>query len=145
MYLYNLWFVLYLGNGQLFEFNRVDELQCTFPIRHIQENLFRYLYSTAPRPSMQPTKAPLAGYGYGLPLSRLYARYFHGDLILNSCEGYGTDAIVYLKTKEAEAMELLPVYNKTSTKQYREAIQLNKKIGLWFWLENSLPAQRKWS
>ena len=43
--------------------------------RHIQENLFRYLYSTAPRPSMQPTKAPLAGYGYGLPLSRLYARY----------------------------------------------------------------------
>ena len=46
-------------------------------------------------------------------------RYFHGDLILNSCEGYGTDAIVYLKTKEAEAMELLPVYNKTSTKQYR--------------------------
>ena len=59
-----------------------------------------------------------------LPLSRLYARYVHGDLILNSCEGYGTDAIVYLKTKEAEAMELLPVYNKTSTKQYREAIQL---------------------
>jgi len=90
--------------------------------RHIQENLFRYLYSTAPRPSMQPTKAPLAGYGYGLPLSRLYARYFHGDLILNSCEGYGTDAIVYLKTKEAEAMELLPVYNKTSTKQYRSSV-----------------------
>ena len=48
--------------------------------------------------------------------------YFHGDLILNSCEGYGTDAIVYLKTKEAEAMELLPVYNKTSTKQYRYSV-----------------------
>ena len=51
---------------------------------HITDHMFHYLFSTAPRPSMTPTKAPLAGYGYGLPLSRLYARYFHGDLILNS-------------------------------------------------------------
>ena len=71
---------------------------------------------------MTPTKAPLAGYGYGLPLSRLYARYFHGDLILNSYDGYGTDAVVYLKTMTHEATELLPVFNKTSTKQYKSAI-----------------------
>ena len=42
--------------------------------RHITDQLFHYLFSTAPRPSMSPTKAPLAGYGYGLPLSRVYAR-----------------------------------------------------------------------
>jgi len=90
--------------------------------RHITDHLFHYLFSTAPRPSMTPTKAPLAGYGYGLPLSRLYARYFHGDLILNSYDGYGTDAVVYLKTLTHEANELLPIFNKTSTKQYKSAI-----------------------
>jgi len=90
--------------------------------RHITDHLFHYLYSTAPRPSMTPVKAPLAGYGYGLPLSRLYARYFHGDLILNSYDGYGTDAVVYLKTSTTEATELLPVFNKTSKRQYNSSI-----------------------
>jgi pyruvate dehydrogenase kinase 2/3/4 len=90
--------------------------------RHKTDRLFHYLFSTAPRPSMTPTKTPLAGYGYGLPLSRLYARYFHGDLILNSYDGYGTDAVIYLKTATSEANELLPIFNKTSTRQYKSAI-----------------------
>lgn len=66
--------------------------------RSLIDNLFTYMYSTAPQPSQSDTPTvPLAGYGYGLPLSRLYARYFHGDIILLSCEGFGTDAVIYLK------------------------------------------------
>lgn len=50
--------------------------------------IWTYLYSTAesPLPELDDTNegedspAVLAGYGYGLPISRLYARYFGGDL-----------------------------------------------------------------
>lgn len=107
-------------------------------------NLFHYMYSTAPQPSRSDTdSAPLAGkqflhiyrlafkfncfacyigYGYGLPLSRLYARYLLGDLTLTSCEGYGTDAYVFLKAISEEANEMLPVFNHSSTRQYRSPL-----------------------
>ncbi|XP_019630067.1 PREDICTED: pyruvate dehydrogenase (acetyl-transferring) kinase isozyme 3, mitochondrial-like isoform X1 [Branchiostoma belcheri] len=81
--------------------------------------LFNYMYSTAPQPPKSgSTTAPLAGYGYGLPLSRLYAKYFQGDLQLVSQEGYGTDALIWLKALSSEANELLPVFNTTSSRHY---------------------------
>ena len=39
---------------------------------------------------------PLAGFGMGLPLSRVYARYFGGDVLLKSMEGFGMDRCVGL-------------------------------------------------
>ncbi|GIL78201.1 hypothetical protein Vretimale_7587 [Volvox reticuliferus] len=66
-------------------------------------NIWTYLYSTAkspvdPRSVDEADSGPvvLAGYGYGLPISRLYARYFGGDLQIISMEGYGTDAYLHL-------------------------------------------------
>ncbi|TCD61726.1 protein kinase pkp1 [Steccherinum ochraceum] len=41
-------------------------------------------------------KAPMAGFGYGLPLWRLYACYFGGDLRLISMEGFGPDVYIHL-------------------------------------------------
>ncbi|KAF7351467.1 Protein-serine/threonine kinase [Mycena sanguinolenta] len=52
-------------------------------------------------------KAPMAGFGYGLPLSRLYARYFGGDLRLIAMEGYGTDVYIHLN-RLSSSREPLP-------------------------------------
>uniref|UniRef100_A0A665WTP0 Protein-serine/threonine kinase n=1 Tax=Echeneis naucrates TaxID=173247 RepID=A0A665WTP0_ECHNA len=89
------------------------------PLRKI-DRLFTYTYSTAPRPSLDGSQAaPLAGYGHGLPISRLYARYFQGDLKLYSLEGYGTDAVIYIRALSTESIERLPVYNKSAWKHYK--------------------------
>ena len=67
--------------------------------------VWTYLYTTMPEDEQiglmseelsQNFRIPMAGYGYGLALSRLYARYFGGDLKLMSMEGFGTDVYLHL-------------------------------------------------
>jgi len=108
--------------------------------RSLRDHIFEYLYTTAPNPIMTNSaeiqdvssmmggggmsgmsSAPLAGLGYGLPLSRLYTRYFAGDLQLYSAEGWGTDAVIYLHALAGEAKERLPVYHETGTKKIYDA------------------------
>lgn len=75
--------------------------------------IFTYLYSTATNPLDEyddlgvADHVKLAGYGYGLPISRLYARYFGGDLQIISMEGYGTDAYLHL-SRLGDSQEPLP-------------------------------------
>lgn len=77
--------------------------------------IWSYLYTTAnsqvfemlDSPADFGGDAPLAGLGYGLPISRLFARYFGGDLQIISMEGYGTDAYLHLK-RVGDASEPLP-------------------------------------
>ncbi|KAJ2936495.1 hypothetical protein H1R20_g599, partial [Candolleomyces eurysporus] len=66
--------------------------------------IWTYMYTTMDRSNesleqnfqASDFKAPMAGFGYGLPLSRLYARYFGGDLRLISMDGFGTDVYIHL-------------------------------------------------
>lgn len=75
--------------------------------------IFTYLYSTAKNPLDEHADlgvadtVTMAGYGYGLPISRLYARYFGGDLQIISMEGYGTDAYLHL-SRLGDSQEPLP-------------------------------------
>ena len=64
---------------------------------------------------------PLAGYGYGLPLSRLYARYLSGDLKLYSLDGFGTDALLHFQACPQEAKERLPIWHESGSKRIYEA------------------------
>lgn len=80
--------------------------------RREMSKIFTYLYTTAKHPDLSDDRivsetSPMAGFGYGLPLSRLHARYFGGDLEVISMDGYGTDAYVVLN-KLMNSPEPLP-------------------------------------
>eukprot|EP00759_Apiculatamorpha_spiralis_P034912 PhF_6_TR36002/c0_g1_i1/m.52165/K00898/PDK2_3_4; pyruvate dehydrogenase kinase 2/3/4 len=71
--------------------------------RSVAPRVMSYMYTTAESvvgsagsTECKPSTSPLAGYGYGLPLSRLYARHFGGDIVVNSVPGYGTDAVLLI-------------------------------------------------
>ena len=80
--------------------------------------IWSYLYTTAD-PAVQRSflkkhdheasdSSPIAGLGYGLPISRAYCRYFGGAMDLVSMEGFGTDAFLHLK-RLGDEDEPLPV------------------------------------
>ena len=86
--------------------------------------VWTYMYTTVETtPSLDPDfnksdfKAPMAGFGYGLPISRLYARYFGGDLKLISMEGYVDTliAILYTNNFANSSVHIDMVQTSTST------------------------------
>ena len=62
--------------------------------------MFSYSYTTSPFENFDEygiiNKPLIAGYGYGLPLSKIYCKYFGGDLVINPLENIGTDVIIYI-------------------------------------------------
>ncbi|KAF9239896.1 mitochondrial branched-chain alpha-ketoacid dehydrogenase kinase-domain-containing protein [Melanogaster broomeanus] len=75
--------------------------------------IWTYMYTTMAGQSIDQNfqagdfQAPMAGFGYGLPLSRLYARYFGGDLRLISMDGFGTDVYIHLNKLSSSREPLL--------------------------------------
>jgi len=120
---------------------RVSDRGGGIPRKNI-ERAFHYLYTTAPHPVLPvspdenendfrpsgmdaggsgASPVAMAGYGYGLPLSRIYARYFDGDLTLSSLDGFGTDAVLFLHTEASLAKERLPVFHHKGSEKIYEA------------------------
>ncbi|EPY25280.1 pyruvate dehydrogenase kinase [Angomonas deanei] len=70
------------------------------------EKAMSYTFTSVSKPAMSlddgdllinDSPSPLAGYGYGLPMSRVYAMSFGGDLALQTMEGFGTRAYYYIR------------------------------------------------
>ncbi|EEY19178.1 kinase [Verticillium alfalfae VaMs.102] len=83
--------------------------------------VWTYMYTTVDStPNLDPDfdkndfKAPMAGFGYGLPISRLYARYFGGDLKLISMEGL-KDLEITERRQVGDAQDLLNRHSDAST------------------------------
>jgi len=96
--------------------------------RSISDNIFLYLFTSATRVKLSggdmggttSHSTPMHGLGYGLPLSRLYARYFGGEIQIQSMDGHGTDAFIYLKALETSARETLPIFNSSSVSKIKD-------------------------
>lgn len=74
-----------------------------------ENEVWRYMYTTATSPyspdevaNHMPSaseRAIMAGFGYGLPISRLYGRFCGGDLRLKNRVGEGVDCFLHLPHK----------------------------------------------
>lgn len=67
------------------------------------------------------TLGPAAGLGVGLPISKLLARYFGGDLLLSSMEGHGTDATLWLRRSGRVSEEVFDSGIKLLRKKARKS------------------------
>jgi signal transduction histidine kinase len=74
--------------------------------RSMMESIFKFSYKLAVPATTSAQASPSAFgtdavtgapvRGFGLPLARIYSRYFGGELTLKSTEGYGLDAYLHL-------------------------------------------------
>jgi signal transduction histidine kinase len=77
----------------------------------VGEHVWSYFYTTnkkKPDSEYGDDATELAGYGVGLPFSRLFAKYLGGSLRLTSLPGYGTSVDITLKRVSAQQVEQVP-------------------------------------
>jgi len=86
---------VYLSKGKDDLVIKISDFGGGFPVEDLKK-IYSYGYSSS---SITPTlydRYVLAGFGHGVPLSRLYCRYFGGELSILPFEGVGTDAFIYI-------------------------------------------------
>tara|TARA_B110000208_G_scaffold191684_1_gene259550 strand:+ start:3390 stop:4415 length:1026 start_codon:yes stop_codon:yes gene_type:complete len=69
----------------------------SFPVKDI-DNILTYSYSSNPIEDNynSQNKPIMCGFGFGLPMARLYSKYFGGNLIITPMESKGTIISIYI-------------------------------------------------
>ncbi|GAA5805546.1 hypothetical protein HPULCUR_011065 [Helicostylum pulchrum] len=101
------------GNGisdddlhKVFEYSYTTVSKAAEDAENDPSNIFRNITEMAMQSGVG---GPLAGLGFGLPLARMYARYFGGSLTLVSMWGFGCDVFLKLRHIDdsmAEGLEI---------------------------------------
>ena len=91
------------GSQRSYQARRSDEW--LHPSMHPKCNLTRCyphlsIYPPPPPINGQPMTEAMSGMGIGLPISRLYARHWGGDIRVISVQGWGTDVAIYINKKD---------------------------------------------
>eukprot|EP00922_Rhytidocystis_sp_ex-Travisia-forbesii_P039644 GHVS01058964.1.p1 GENE.GHVS01058964.1~~GHVS01058964.1.p1 ORF type:complete len:581 (-),score=80.74 GHVS01058964.1:527-2269(-) len=81
--------------GQTELFIKIQDRGGGIPAECLQD-VWKYGFTTVRSAEGGCEQREMAGYGFGLPLSRLYTRYFGGDLDFKSMAGYGLDTYIRL-------------------------------------------------
>merc|ERR1740131_407334 len=95
---------------------RVRDLGGGVPYHQV-DKLFRYHSSSGQGRSV------MHGLGYGLPLSRLYARYLAGEVSMVSMCGQGTDLYLHLRSLSDQTVEILPTTNRLKNSNMRTKVK----------------------
>ena len=78
---------------------KISDNANSFPIDDL-DKIMTYSYSSSPFDIIEEyefvNKPIISGFGFGLPMARLYAKYFGGKLIINPMENKGTDVFIYI-------------------------------------------------
>ena len=104
-----------IGEGKGDIIIKISDEGMGFPYNKLKD-VMTYSYSTTSisnidnNPSVTfnngNTKPIISGFGFGLPMSKTYCKYFGGDLCINPIEGIGTDVFIYIN-KLGERVEEL--------------------------------------
>lgn len=63
-----------------------------------KEEIFSFLYTTYDLLENDYHETPISGFGHGLGMSRLFVKYFGGDIKVIPLENYGTHTIINIKS-----------------------------------------------
>lgn len=76
---------------------RISDKGGGFPFNDIENTLsFSYTTNKVDFSKVSEQMKIISGYGFGLPMSKLYAQYFGGELYVNPIENIGTDVYIYI-------------------------------------------------